>query len=185
MANIVFVGTSLDGYIADREGGLDFLQTVPNPDGIDFGFSQFMEGVDAVIMGRKTYETVMGFGGAWPYSKPVFVLSSTLVSVPAGVKGKVEIVNGPLREVVTRLNEKGVARLYIDGGNLIQGFLAEDMIDELIVTQVPILLGGGVSLYGRLPNHLEFELVKTEVLLETMIQSHYRRKKIRGKVQSI
>lgn len=177
MSNIVFIGTSLDGYIADREGKLDFLQSVPNPENIDFGFSNFMANIDALLMGRKTFETVYGFGGEWPYSKPVFVLSSSMTSVPDGLKDKVETVDGPLGEVVELLNQKGFTRLYIDGGEVIHSFLNEDMIDELIISQIPILLGGGTPLFGVLPKHLEFEHVGTEVLLNAIVQSRYKRKK--------
>ena len=175
MAIKVFVGTSLDGYIADRDGGLGFLETVPNPDNVDFGFTPFMESVDAVLMGRKTLDMVLSFNLPWHYSKPVFVLSSTMKEVPANLEGKVEIVSGVLRDVVKDLNMRGLTDLYIDGGKLIQSFLAEDLVDELIVTQVPVLIGGGTPLYGSLPKHLAFELVKSEVLLQALVQSHYRR----------
>lgn len=177
MANKVFVGTSLDGYIADRDGGLDFLETVPNPDKVDLGFIPFMESVDAVLMGRKTLEMVLSFNVPWPYSKPVFVLSSTMKDVPANLEGKLTIISGPLKDVVKGLNLRGLTDLYIDGGKLIQSFLAEDMIDDLIVTQVPVLIGGGIPLYGSLPKHQTFELVKSEVLLHALVQSHYRRVK--------
>lgn len=143
MANKVFVGTSLDGYIADRDGGLGFLETVPNPDNDDLGFIRFMESVDAVLMGRKTLDTVLRFGVPWHYAKPVFVLSSTIKEIPADLTGKLETVSGDIREVTKALNMRGLNDLYIDGGKLIQSFLAEDMIDELIVTQVPVLIGGG------------------------------------------
>jgi dihydrofolate reductase len=95
----------------------------------------------------------------------------------AFLKGKVEIVSGPLRDVVKELSMRSLTDLYIDGGKLIQSFLAEDMVDELIVTQVPVLLGGGTPLYGSLPKHLEFELVTSEVLLHALVQSHYRRQR--------
>jgi dihydrofolate reductase len=174
MANKVFVGTSLDGYIADRDNGLDFLEIVPNPDELDLGFFSFIEGVDAVLMGRKTFESVLSFDMPW-YAKPVFVFSSTLKKIPPHLKGKVEIVSDPLKDVVKVLTVQGLKDFYIDGGQLIQSFLAEDMIDELIITQVPVLIGGGTPLYSLLPKHLEFELVKSEVLLQALVQSHYRR----------
>lgn len=175
MANKVFVGISLDGYIADRDGGLGFLEIVPNPDNDDLGFTPFMDSVDAVLMGRKTLETVLSFGVPWHYTKPVFVLSSTIKAIPADLIGKLEIVSGAIRDVVKELNVRGLNNLYIDGGKLIQSFLAEDMIEELIVTQVPVLIGGGIPLYGSLPAHQKFELVKSKVLLQALVQSHYRR----------
>lgn len=175
MRNIVFIGTSLDGYIADQDGGLEFLQSVPNPDNDELGFPEFMDNIDALLMGRRTYETVLGFGGKWPYSKPVFVLSGSLTSLPDHLKGRVKLVSGPVEEVVQQLNKKGYEDLYIDGGKLIQSFLQKDMIDELIISQVPILLGGGTPLFGRLQSPLMFEHLGTEVLLNAIVQSHYRR----------
>lgn len=177
MPNIVFIGTSIDGYIADKEGQLGFLEAVPNPDGLDFGFGKMMASVDALLMGRNTYEFVLGFDGEWPYAKPVYVLSSNLSQVPERLQEKVFIVKGELEEVVTDLNAKGMLRLYIDGGQVIQSFLAKDMIDEMIITRVPMLLGGGVPLFGTLAEHLEFEHVKTEVMLNAHVKSHYRRKR--------
>ncbi len=134
MSNIVNVGISLDGYIADRNGGLDWLNMVPNPDNDDFGFANFMGHIDALVMGRKTLDMILSFGCEWPYSKPVFVMSSTMKDVPEAVQGKVEIMNGSLENIVKTLNTKGFKKLYIDGGKLIQSFLEKDMIDELILT---------------------------------------------------
>jgi len=122
MANAVFIGTSLEGYIADRDGGLDFLQSVPNTGSDDLGYAGFMVRIDALLMGRKTYETVLGFGGDWPYSKPVFVLSNSLASLPEHLTGKVELVYGSLKQVVEELQKRSFHELYIDGGTLIQSF---------------------------------------------------------------
>ena len=177
MANKVFIGCSIDGYIADRDGGLDFLHSVPNPEQKDLGFNDFMETVDGLLMGRVTYEAVLGFGVEWPYSKPVFVLSSTLSEVPDELEGKVEFVSGPLAKVVSQLNERGFNDLYIDGGKVIQGMFKEDMVDELIVSTVPVLLGGGTPLFGTLEKHLEFELVETTVLLGAIVNTNYKRKR--------
>lgn len=177
MSNIVYIGTSLDGYIADRDGGLDWLQRVPNPDHSDFGFADFMAGIDALVMGRITFETVCSFDVDWPYSKPVFVLSSTLDDVPEALQGRAEIVSGSLPNVLETLHNRGLNRLYIDGGKTVQSFLAQDLIDELIITRVPILLGGGTSLFGSLAAPLELEHLSTDVLNGTIVQSHYRRKR--------
>jgi dihydrofolate reductase len=175
MKNIVFIGTSLDGYIADKDGGLDFLYSIPNPDQKDLGYLDFIENINALLMGRKTYETILGFGGEWPYTKPVFVLSNTLTSLPEYLDEKVELVSGPIEEIVQNLNNRGFKNLYIDGGKLIQSFFKKDMIDELIISQIPILLGGGVPLFGVLKSHLMFEHIGTEVLLNAIVQSHYKR----------
>ena len=177
MKNSVFIATSIDGYIADRSGGLDFLGSVPNPDNDQLGFPEFMDDIDALLMGRKTYQTVLGFGGAWPYTKPVFVLTGTLSSLPEHLLGKVEFANGSVEEIVQLLNQRGYNNLYIDGGKLIQSFLQQDMIDELIISQIPILLGGGIPLFGNLTCHLMFEHLETKVLLNAIVRTRYRRKK--------
>ncbi len=136
-----------------------------------------MESIDALVMGRTTFETVLGFGGERPYSKPVFVLSSSMGEAPRGYEDKVRIVNGALDKIMGLLKEEGFDRLYIDGGQVIQYFLKEDMIDEMIITHIPMLLGGGTPLFGDHSKHLEFEHVGTEVLLDAMVQSHYPRKR--------
>ncbi len=174
--NSVFIATSLDGFISDRNGGIDWLQTVPNPENNDIGYSQFMERIDALVMGRITYETVLNFGIEWPYTKPVFVLSQTLKDIPKELKGKVFIVKGPLKNVLNEIHEKGFYKLYIDGGSTIRSFLQEDLIDELILTTIPVLLGGGLPLFTELPHELKFELVECKVYLNQIVQSHYKRK---------
>ena len=176
MPNIVYIATSLDGYIADKNGELDWLHSVPNPDNLDLGWADFMGHVDALVMGRNTFETVCGFDVDWPYPMPVFVLSNSITSVPQAYRDKAEVVSGPLTEVVESINAKGFNTLYIDGGKTIQGFLQDDLIDEMIITQIPILLGGGVSLFGELSAPLTFEHVSTQVHLDAMVQTHYRRK---------
>lgn len=173
MPNIVYIATSLDGYIADKDGGLDWLNATPNPDNQDFGWSVFMDRIDALVMGRNTFETVCSFGGEWPYLKPVFVLSNSLTEIPQAYSDKAELVSGPIAAVVDTLNAKGYSSLYIDGGKTIQSFLEADLIDELIITQIPTLLGGGVPLYGQLTEPLAYEFVNTTVHLKALVQSHY------------
>lgn len=175
MVNIVYVGTSLDGYIADSEGGLDFLGCVPVPEGDDLGFQAFMDSLDGLLMGRVTFETVIGFDCPWPYSKPVYVLSNTLTSVPEKAKGRAEIVSGPLQDILSSLNSNGISKLYVDGGQLVRSLLREDLVDDLILTRLPILLGSGVPLFGDLPGHLLFEHLGTEILHSQLVKSHYRR----------
>jgi dihydrofolate reductase len=174
MTNIVYIATSLDGYIADENGGLEWLHEAPNPEGSDFGFGAFMNRIDALVMGRNTYETVLTFGD-WPYSKPVFVVSSTLRDVPAHLAQRVEIVQGEPESLVAQLADRGFTTLYIDGGVTIQRFLAADLIDELIITRVPILLGGGYPLFDRLEQPLRFRHVETEILNDTLVKSRYVR----------
>ena len=122
MTNYVYIATSLDGFIAALDGGLDWLEEIPHPEKSDYGFVEFMHSVDALIMGRKTFEKVLTFG-KWPYDKPVYVLSKRGIIIPNDLVGKAEVVNGTPEEVVRQLNELGHQNLYIDGGITIQNFL--------------------------------------------------------------
>ena len=175
--NIVFIAKSLDGFIAGKKGELDWLELIPNPDHIEMGFSALMEEIDAIVMGRNTYEVVLGFPGEWPYPKPVFVLSHTLDTVPDRLKEKVSITRGTPQEVLYTLHSKGYLNLYIDGGTTLQNFLKEDLIDELRITTIPVLLGGGFPLFGELPNQLVFEHVQSKIFLSQIVQNIYRRKR--------
>ncbi len=174
--NIVFIAQSLDGYIAGPNGEIDWLDMVPNEEQNDMGYLALMNEVEAIVMGRKTFETVLGFGIEWPYTKPVFVLSHSMTSVPNDLSEKVFLLSGSPSEVTKTLNGKGYHNLYIDGGRTIQNFLSEDAIDELRITTIPILLGGGHSLFGALGEQILFEHVHTEVFLGELVQSHFKRK---------
>lgn len=176
MANIVYIATSIDGYIADRNNKLDWLEMVPNRENIDMGFYDFLSTVDAMVMGRNTYESVLSMGIEWPYSIPVFVYSRSLKSIPEELKEKVSIIMGEPGEITEKLNSRGYERLYIDGGKTIQSFLEVDLIDKMIITKIPVLLGGGIPLFGALPEHLEFKLVSVETFLDQMVSSTYVRK---------
>jgi dihydrofolate reductase len=174
VTNYVYIATSLDGYIAASDGGLDWLFESPNPEGSDYGFAEFISGIDALVMGRITFEKVLTFS-QWTYTKPVFVLSSTLPGVPEHLQGKAEIISGDVTSVVSRLNQRGYGSLYVDGGRVIQEFLEADLIDEMMITRVPILLGGGIPLFGTLTRNLRFRLAKTTQLNEALVMSHYQR----------
>lgn len=173
--NSVFIATSLDGYIADKNGRIDWLNSIPNPNNNDMGYAEFTNDIDALVMGRATFETVCGFDVDWPYDKPVFVLSNNLSKIPESNKGKAFLVRGTLIEILEQIYEKGYYRLYIDGGTTIRNFLKADLIDEMIITTIPILLGGGSPLFLELPKELEFELIKTKTFLNQVTQNHYKR----------
>ena len=173
--NSVFIATSLDGYIADKNGGIDWLNLISNPDSEDMGYEKFMLGIDALVMGRKTFETVMGFDIPWPYKKPVFVLSNKMKEIPGAYKDKAFLVRGTSTEVLEHIHEKGYHSLYIDGGSTINNFLKEDLIDEMTITRMPILLGSGAPLFSDLPKPLRFDLVGSKTFLNQITQNHYRR----------
>ncbi len=173
--NSVFIATSIDGYIADKNGGLDWLHSIPNPENLDMGYIEFTSRIDALVMGRTTFETVCGFDMDWPYNKPVFVLSNTLKKIPEDYKNKAFLVKGVLTDIIEQIHQKGYRRLYIDGGATIQGFLKEDLIDEMIITVIPILLGGGTLLFSELHKELEFECADSKVYLKKVVQNHFKR----------
>jgi len=175
--NIVFIAKSIDGYIADKNGSIEWLHAIPNPDNNDMGYNQLIDEIDAIVMGRTTYETVLSFDIPWPYSKPVFVLSNTLKEVPKELSDKVFLLQGDLKEILSNINKQGYLKLYIDGGQTIQQFFREDLIDELRITTIPILLGGGFSLFGDLPNPIELEHIKSTVYLNQIVQDCYRRRR--------
>lgn len=176
-SNRVFIATSLDGFIADSNGKLDFLDTFPELNQIDSGYADFMSGIDAIVMGRTTFETVCGFDMDWPYQKPVFVLSNTLTEIPENARGKAELIRGNLPDILDSIHKKGYFQLYIDGGKTIQNFLQADLIDEITVTVIPILLGEGIPLFGPLPDRLVFECKRTTLFLDKIVQNHFERKK--------
>tara|TARA_B110000977_G_C11015029_1_gene469119 strand:- start:143 stop:682 length:540 start_codon:yes stop_codon:yes gene_type:complete len=173
--NSVFIATSLDGYIADKNGEIDWLHSIPNPDHDDMGYIAFNKGIDALVMGRTTFETVLGFDIDWPYNKPVFVLSNKLKEIPESYKDKAFLIKGTLTEILDQIHKKGFNRLYVDGGTTIRNFLKQDLIDEMVITRIPVLLGSGSSLFSELPNELKFELLATKTYLSQITQNHYKR----------
>ena len=175
--NSVFIATSLDGYIADKNGGIDWLHAIPNPNNDNMGYFEFIRSIDALVMGRKTFETVCGLDVDWPYTKPVFVLSNKLNEIPGDYKEKAFLLKGALTNILSQIHKKGYYRLYIDGGTTIQSFLKEDLIDEMIITSIPILLGGGSSLFAEVPEELRFELKGSKTYLSQITQNHYQRLK--------
>ncbi len=172
--NIVFIAKSIDGFIAGKNGELDWLNAIPNPDNDDMGFYGLMDEIDAIVMGKTTFETVVGFGGDWPYSKHVFVLSRSLKEIPANLKDKATLLYGAEDEILEKIHSKGYFALYIDGGSVVQNFLKADLIDELRISTIPIVLGDGVPLFAAMPKSLKFTHTKTEVFLDEIVQSHYK-----------
>jgi dihydrofolate reductase len=173
----VFIATSLDGYIARPDGALDWLFSYDDG-GDDRGYAAFITGMDAIVMGRGTFETVLAFD-PWPYDLPVLVLSSTMngSNVPDGLKGRVEIANLTPAAAMAHLARSGHAKAYVDGGRLVQAFLAAGLIDDMIVTRAPVLLGEGRSLFGALPQDVQLAHLATKAYPSGLVQSHYLVKK--------
>lgn len=166
----VFVGTSVDGFIARRNDDLDFL---PEGGGEPHGYDEFIASVDAIVMGRKTFEKVLTFA-VWPYGdKRVVVLSSRPVDLLAAAGGVVEEMAGSPAEIVSQLEASGAQHLYIDGGITIQEFLRAGLIQRLIITRVPVLIGDGIPLFGSLPNDVRLRHVATRQYQSGLVQSEY------------
>jgi len=166
----VFVGTSLDGFIARPNGDLDFL---PPGGGEPHGYDEFIASVDAIVIGRKTFETVLALG-PWPYgAKRVVVLSSRPVDLSAASGGVVEQMAGSPAQIVSQLAASGARHLYVDGGITIQGFLRAGLIQRLIITRVPVLIGDGVPLFGTLPGDIRLRHVATRHYPSGLVSSEY------------
>jgi len=166
----VFVGTSLDGFIARPNGDLDFL---PPGGGEPHGYDEFIASVDAIVIGRKTFETVLALG-PWPYGKKrVVVLSSRPVDLSAASGGVVEQMAGSPAQIVSQLAASGAHHLYVDGGITIQGFLRAGLIQRLIITRVPVLIGDGIPLFGSLPRDIRLRHVATRQYPSGLVSSEY------------
>ncbi len=170
----VYIATSLDGYIANKNGSVDFLMDIDNPTNDDLGFSDFIENMDAIIMGKNTFDFVAQYANNWIYTKPVYVLSSTLKEIPKVLKDKAFLVNSNIDVLLTDLQNQGMSNFYIDGGKLIQSFLEKDLIDEMIITTIPTLLGEGIPLFKN-SGVKKFKLIKSEVLIKQLVKSWYKR----------
>ena len=168
----VFVGTSLDGFIARLNGTFDFLFADGEVDGESNGYNAFFSTVDAVLMGRNTYEVVLPFP-EWPYgTTPVFVLSNRPIP-PAPSGAVVEPISGPPTVVLSQLAARSFQHLYVDGGVTIQQFLRAGLINRIVVTRVPVLIGTGIPLFGALDTDIPLEHVATRVLPGGAVQSEY------------
>ena len=166
----IFIATSLDGFIARQDGALDWL---PADGGEPHGYDEFIATVDAIVLGRKTFETVLTFD-AWPYgTKPVVVLSTKPSELKAPDGAVCDMMTGTPHEIVARLSARGMQHLYIDGGVTIQRFLEAGLIQRLIITRIPVLLGSGIPLFGPLSRDVRLEHVATRAYPSGMVQSEY------------
>jgi dihydrofolate reductase len=165
----VFCGVSVDGFLARLDDALDFLPE----GGEDHGYKEFFDSVDALLIGRRTYEVVLGFGG-WAYGeKQVFVLSTKDLA-PAPPNARLERLSGEPAEVMAQLEARGIQHVYVDGGVTIQRFLAAGLIDRLIVTRVPVLVGTGLPLFGPTGGRdILLKHVATRSYQSGLVQSEY------------
>ena len=174
MKTIVYIGTSLDGFIARKDGDIEWLTQFADHEAMH-AFEEFITRIDAIVMGKGTFEKVLTFP-SWPYEKPVFVLSGSLTQVPQILKGKVTILSLHPRELLSYISVRGFSGIYVDGGKVIQSFLKENVIDELIISTVPLLIGSGIPLFGELGMDLQFNHLRTEVSSNGLVRSYYERR---------
>lgn len=171
----VFIATSLDGFIARTDGSLDWLDEASTtvPAGEDCGYAEFMTSVDVLVMGRNTYEKVRTLG-PWPYGQtPVVVLSENVIPFPADVPAHVTHSAESPVELHHRLSAEGAKKLYIDGGATIQRFLQAGLVDELVITVIPVLLGSGIRLFGPLEQDIRLTHCGTKSLDCGFVQLTY------------
>ncbi len=172
MKTSVFVGVSVDGYIARPNGELDFLDAGGDE---PHGYEEFIATVDTIVMGRKTFETVLSFG-TWPYGeRPVVVLSGQAIDLSTVVNrgGRVEQMSGPPAEIAARLSSRGVQHVYLDGGITTQGFLRAGLVHRLVITRVPVLIGDGIPLFGTLLRDVSLRHIATRTYKGGLVQSEY------------
>jgi dihydrofolate reductase len=166
----VFVGTSVDGFIARSNDDLDWL---PEGGGEPHGYNEFFASVDALVIGRKTFDKVLTFG-SWQYgTKRVVVLSSHPVDLTAAAGGIVEQMGGEPAGIVRRLAATGSHHLYVDGGITIQRFLRAGLVQRLVITRVPVLIGDGIPLFGSLPSDVRLRHIATRSFASGLVQSEY------------
>ncbi len=178
----VYIATSVDGFIASKDGGVDWLHTAGKPDAdmgaqADMGFDSFMASVDCLIMGRGCMEAISGFDLApdeWPYGNArVIVLSTTLKAPPENLKDRVELYAGDVRALVASLEEEGYRHIYVDGGKTIQSFLELELIDEMTLTRAPVILGEGIPLFGNNSQTVKLTDARATAFPNDFVQLHY------------
>jgi dihydrofolate reductase len=173
MKTIVYIGTSLDGFIARTDGEFDWLSQFANEEAI-LAYKELINRIDAIVIGRGTFEKVLTFP-SWPYEKKVFVLSTSITEAPAGIREKVTILSMDPGTLLSYLSSMGYSTIYIDGGKVIQAFLKEDLVNELIISKAPVLIGSGIPLFGYLNKDLEFKHLRTDVCSNGLVRSYYER----------
>ena len=180
----VYIVTSLDGFIARENGELDWLDAASAtvPKGEDLGCHKFMENIDVLVMGRKTYEKVLSFG-VWPYGeKSVVVLSSNKIKFPKDFGQNASCSSESPKELCERLAHEGAKRLYIDGGNTIQRFLAEGLINDITITVIPVILGSGIPLFVHAGKDISLKHVATKTYDFGFVQLTYEVKNFKDNI---
>lgn len=178
----IFIATSVDGYIATKNGGVDWLQPADNPqtnrqENPDMGFNRYINSVDCMIMGRNSMDKIASFNltqDHWPYADlEIFALSNRVKEVPGNLQGKVKIHNGDIQSLLSKLEASGFEHAYIDGGKTITSFLELGLINEMTITLVPIILGQGIRLFGNIDRSVRLVQSQAEAYTNDFIQLRY------------
>ena len=178
----IFIAVSADGYIATEDGGVEWLdlagkQNVDLGDQADMGFNRFIANVDCMIMGRNCMEKLASFNLSpeqWPYGdQRLIALSSTIKQPPENLKNQVEMYTGDIPSLISQLKSDGYQHAYIDGGATITSFLNLKLINNMCITQVPVMLGSGIPLFGKMDVQIRLENAKAVVFANDFIQFHY------------
>ena len=170
----VFIATSLDGYIARDDGDIDWLLQRDDP-AEDHGYADFIANKDLIVMGRGSYEKALSFD-KWHYDRPVLVLSGQLAGrpVPGSLQGMVRFSSLSPVETMRALAEQNLRRIYVDGGRVVQSFLRDGLIEDMVVTTVPVLIGSGRPLFGALPQDVDLTLLSSRAFPSGLVQTTYR-----------
>lgn len=171
----VFLALSLDGFIARPSGELDWLDRIPAVPGNDYGYAALWQSIDCLVLGRKSVEKVLSFP-SWPYTgKPVQVLSRTLRELPPALNGLAKLAPSLSEQELLRYwQQQGWHHIYLDGGVVVQSFLRQRLVNELILTWVPVLLGKGRPLFADLLRDQELELLQVQQFSNGLLQTHYQ-----------
>lgn len=174
---VVYIATSLDGFIARPDGGIDWLGDPQ--EGEDYGWADFHASIDGVLLGRKTFDTARGFlaaGYPWIYGElPVTVWSRSQVAAPAGCPETVRFTAQGAADLLEDLAARGQRRVYVDGGQTIQTLLRAGLVDAMVLTRIPVLIGQGIPLFGPLDADLRWRHEKTQTWPTGLVKSWYRR----------
>jgi dihydrofolate reductase len=147
----LYIACSLDGFIARPDGNLDWLNSFPNPDNIDHGYDELLKRTSCIIMGRKTYDVILGFGMGWPYPNHVtYVLSNDRAFKPE--TPETFILNGDIVSALDKIKLSSDKDIWLaGGGQVVTYFLNNDLIDEMIISVIPVILGDGLPLFPDRP----------------------------------
>lgn len=168
----LYIAASIDGYIARSDGDLDWLTKYPiNPE-TNYGYDDFYKSIDTVIMGGQTYRDILNMDFVWPYKdKTTYVITRNSM----GVKENIHFITENIVEEISKLREKKGQDIWlVGGGQLIAMLLASDLVDEMIITTIPVILGNGIALFPEQPKESQWELQDSMNYKNGVVQTKYK-----------